>query len=869
MSEAEVLARVEAGQTNLVRQKTSRSLRSIIRENIFTLFNAILVGAATLVLIFGHPQDVVFGAVMVFNAIIGIVSEVRAKRTLDALAILDAPQALVVREGEERAIPTGDVVLDDVLVLKLGEQVCADGIVLESSGLEVNESILTGESAPVRKHEGDEVLSGTSVVAGSALVRTTAVGSATYAQGISRKARAYIRTVSHIQVSINRVLRVISALLIPVIILTLWSQTRIADSDTGWNHAIVLAVASVVGMIPQGLVLLTSLNFAIGSATLARRGVLVQELAAVEVLARVDALCLDKTGTLTTGEIIAKDIVLTGDEARGLVALRTLVRDRTNETARAIADYLDDGGGGKAERRREGAGLGEPGNGGARGEREQHGERGKDGVHEGRVERAELRTDGVHEGREQHGEGAELRTNGVHEGRGDHGQHGIDVAREEREEATWVMPFSSARKWSAFGNEEGAWYLGAPEILSPHSQDSSQDSPFTEMIAARTREGMRVVALAHSPGAVQSEELPKQRDVVGIVVLAEELRPDAKDTLDYFAQQKVRVRVISGDNPATVGAIATRAGLGRPDGEPLVIADARDLPDDLLSDEFQKAVVTTDVFGRVTPEQKRAMVQALQADGHCVAMTGDGVNDALALKDADLGIAMGNGAQATKAVAQLVLVDSKFSVLPGVVAEGRRIIANMERVSALFLAKTVYAAVIVFACAILALQYPFLPRHFTYIDAFTIGIPAFFLALAPNSRRYVPGFLKRTLALAVPAGVILSAAALSAYLLIGSGRVEGQTGATLALMIGAVFLLSVTARPFVPWRVVLLTSMIAASVLGVLIPFTRHFFALEWPSSVEWGIIIACGVLAALLIEISHRAHHGRIHARAEAEGRA
>lgn len=866
LSESEVLARVEVGQTNLVRQKTSRSLRSIIRENIFTLFNAILVGAATLVLIFGHAQDVVFGAVMVFNAIIGIVSEVRAKRTLDALAILDVPQALVVREGEEHAIPTGDVVLDDVLVLKLGEQVCADGIVLDSSGLEVNESILTGESAPVRKHEGDEVLSGTSVVAGSALVRTTAVGSATYAQGISRKARAYIRTVSHIQVSINRVLRVISALLIPVIILTLWSQTRIADSDTGWNHAIVLAVASVVGMIPQGLVLLTSLNFAIGSATLARRGVLVQELAAVEVLARVDALCLDKTGTLTTGEIVAKDIVLTGDEARGLVALRTLVRDRTNETARAIADYLDNGGGGKAERRREGAGLGEPGNGGARGEREQHGERserGKGGEH------WEHGTDGVHEGREQHGEGAELRTNGVHEGREEYGEHGIDVARGEREEATWVMPFSSARKWSAFGNEQGAWYLGAPEILSPRSQDSSHDSPFTEMIAARTREGMRVVALAHSPGVVQSEELPKQRDVVGIVVLAEELRPDAKDTLDYFAQQKVRVRVISGDNPATVGAIATRAGLGRPNGEPLVIADARNLPDDLLSDEFQKAVITTDVFGRVTPEQKRAMVQALQADGHCVAMTGDGVNDALALKDADLGIAMGNGAQATKAVAQLVLVDSKFSVLPGVVAEGRRIIANMERVSALFLAKTVYAAVIVFACAILALQYPFLPRHFTYIDAFTIGIPAFFLALAPNSRRYVPGFLKRTLALAVPAGVILSATALGAYLLIGSGRVEGQTGATLSLMIGAVFLLSVTARPFVPWRVALLAAMIAASVLGVLIPFTRHFFALEWPSSVEWGIIIACGVLAALLIEISHRAHHGRIHARAEAEGRA
>lgn len=771
----EAAARAAAGQTNEVRQKSSRSLLSIIRENVFTLFNGILLAAAVLVLAFGHPQDVVFGGVMVFNAIIGIASEVRAKRTLDALAILDTPTAIVLRDGEEREVPTDAVVLDDVLALGLGAQICADGIVLESAGLEVDESILTGESAPVRKTAGDEVLSGTSVVAGSALVRTTAVGAATYAQGISRRARAYVRTVSHIQLSINKVLRVISALLLPVVVLTLWSQTRIAGSQSGWEYAIVLAVSSVVGMIPQGLVLLTSVNFAIGSATLARRGVLVQELAAVEVLARVDALCVDKTGTLTTGEIIAKEAAFIGDGDRARSALRALVSDGTNETARAIGAFLGPG---------------------------------------------------------------------------------------EEAEAEWTTPFSSARKWSAIGDGEGAWYLGAPEILAPDS------TAFAEEIASRTAQGMRVLALARSAGAGEGDELPGERELLGIVVLAEELRPDAPDTLAYFAEQGVRVRVISGDSPATVGAIARRAGLEHPDGTGLVVADARELPADLLSDEFQAAVIGADVFGRVTPEQKRAMVEALQASGCCVAMTGDGVNDALALKDADLGIAMGNGAQATKAVAQLVLVDSKFSVLPGVVAEGRRIIANMERVSSLFLAKTVYAAVIVFACAILAMPYPFLPRHFTYIDAFTIGIPAFFLALAPNPRRYVPGFLHRTLSLAVPSGLILAAAALGAYLLIGPGSVEGRTGATLALMIGAVFLLSVTARPFVPWRIGLLTAMIASAVLGVLIPVTRRFFALEWPSGGQWLIILGAGTAAALLIELARRSYHSRIHARAEAEGR-
>lgn len=773
----EVAERVARGEANEVRQKSSRSLKSIVRANVFTLFNAILVGATILVVLFGHLQDAVFGGVMVLNAIIGIVSEIRAKRTLDALAIVDAPKALVVRSGRPVEIGVGEVVLDDVLDLRLGQQICADGEVLRSQGLEVDESLLTGESTPVRKSAGERVLAGTSVVAGAALVRATAVGGATYAQSISRKARAYVRTISHIQKSIDRVLRIVSALLIPLVVLTLWSQTRIAGDDGGWRHAIVLAVASVVGMIPQGLVLLTSLNFAIGSATLARRGVLVQELAAVEVLARVDALCVDKTGTLTTGRIRVREALIDEGGAEARKALAALVSDRTNETARAIADSL--------------------------------------------------------------GEGAEaLRP-------------------------TWAVPFSSARKWSAIGDESGAWFLGAPELLA--EPDSA--SRFDAEALTNAGRGRRVVALARCEGATRSEALPEGRRIVGLVVLEEELRPDARETLEYFAAQGVRIRVISGDNPVTVGALAERAGLARPDGSPLVVADARTLPEDPLSDEFQRAVVSTDVLGRVTPELKRAMVQALQADGRCVAMTGDGVNDALALKDSDLGIAMGNGAQATKAVAQLVLVDSKFSVLPGVVAEGRRIIANMERVSALFLAKTVYAALIVLACAALAQPYPFLPRHFTYIDVFTIGIPAFFLALAPNARRYVPGFLHRTLALAVPSGVALSIAALGAFGLVGVGTVAGRTAATLALMIGALHLLSVTARPFVPWRVGLLAAMAGAAVAGAFVAPIRVFFALEWPAPPQWAVIGAMGALAAVLIETAHRLYHRRVHQRAEDEG--
>lgn len=785
LTAAQVAQRVSLGQVNKVREQTSRSLAAIVRENVFTLFNAIIVGASVIVLLFGHIQDGIFGGVMVINAVIGIVSELRAKRTLDALAIVDAPRARVVRDSTAQQIPAAEVVLDDVVSLGLGDQVPVDGEALEVNGLEVDESLLTGESRPVKKQAGDRLLAGTSVVAGAGVMRATAVGADVYAQGISAAARQFTRTVSEIQASINRVLQVVSFLLVPVVVLTFWSQNRVAGADGGdWRNALVLSVASIIGMIPQGLVLLTSMNFALGSATLARRGVLVQELPAVEVLARVDALCVDKTGTLTTGGIRVRSVeVLAGDRDQVLGALAAASADRTNATATAIAAHL-----------------------------------------------------------EEEGAPAPLGPQ------------------------AWGVPFSSARKWSAWGDGRTAWILGAPEIVIDRALEGGARA--LELAAGAASQGARVVALVSAPAALVEDRLPEARLAAAVITLEEDLRQDAAETLDYFRQQGVHVRVISGDNPTTVGALAAQAGLTAPGGGGPRLMDARELPEDTASEEFARAIASHDVFGRVTPEQKRAMVGALQGRGHCVAMTGDGVNDALALKDADLGIAMGNGSQATKAIAQIVLVDSKFSVLPGVVAEGRRIIANMERVSSLFLAKTTYAAILVIITALVGWRYPFLPRQFSYIDSLTIGIPAFFLALWPNRRRYVPGFLRRTLSLAMPTGAVLAAAALTAF-----GIVEGppssreSTAAILALMVGAIWLLVITSRPLTPVKCALLTAVAVATVGGVALAPVRDFFQMVWPTPWEWAVIVGVGLCAGALIEAGQRIFYRTAYRRSLEEG--
>ena len=789
LTSAEVAERVARGEVNQLSERTSRSLGEIFRANVLTRFNAILGALFVLVMTTGSIADGLFGVILVVNSGIGIVQEYLAKRKLDRLALLNAPTTRVVRDGTVQVVATSEVVLDDLIELRTGDEVPADGTLIESAGLELNESNLTGESDPVAHDEGDEILSGTSVVAGSGRYRASRVGADAYVNRIAADARRFTRTRSEIQESINTLLKYITWVIVVALPIAIWSQWQTVG-DQGWQQVVIRSAAGVVGLVPEGLVLLTSVAFLLSAVQLTRQSVLVQQLPAVEGLARVDVVCVDKTGTLTVGEIAFDEVhVLDGcdaDAARS--ALGALADDpNANGTLSAV-----------------GAAIKSPG-----------------------------------------------------------------WAR------THTIPFNSARKWSAAGfADHGTWLLGAPEMLL------ADGDPIRERVATLAESGRRVVLLARTDGELTEAKLPADLRATALVTLSEQVRPDAKETLDYFREQQVAIKVVSGDNPVTVAAVARAVGLDA--GEPV---DARTLPDD--PQQLREILSRTTVFGRVTPEQKRAFVHALQADGHVVAMTGDGVNDALALKDADIGVAMGNGAQATKAVAELVLLDGRFSHMPTVLAEGRRVIGNVERVANLFVAKNAMSLVAILAAAIMTVPFPFLPRHLTLVSAVTIGIPAFFLALGPNKRRYLPGFLGRILRFAVPSGAVAGLAVIASYLLAGSHYGVSQeefasrcaveagartvtdvacwqpgTGATITLLTVFFWILIVLARPFVLWKALLVGAMIGLAVLAFTVPVASAFFNFDAPAPLVWQSL-AVGLVGAAVVELIYRtspsvtyAHH-------------
>ncbi|GMU78392.1 MAG: magnesium-transporting ATPase [Acidimicrobiia bacterium] len=758
LSASEVRERVEQGLTNDGGERTSRTYREIVRANVFTRFNAILGTMLVIVLAVGAPQDALFGIILVVNSLIGIVQEIRAKRTLDRLAVLAAPTARVVRDGAALECAVEAVVLDDIVDLRTGDQVPADGIVREVAGLEVDESLLTGEADAIDKATGDEVLSGSFVVAGSGRFQATRVGAEAYARQLAIEARRFTLTRSELVDGINTLLRYIQYALFPTAAVLLLRQ--LAKEDV--REALISLVAGVVGMVPEGLVLLTSLAFGIAAVTLARRKVLVQELPAVEGLARVDVVCLDKTGTLTEGDVAFDRLEPLAADAHTAAqveaALGALADDENaNATLKAI---------------------------------------------------------------------------------------GAALAPPPGWSRTAIVPFSSARKWSAASFDgQGSWVIGAPEMVLV---DAGQ--PARRRADALAAEGRRVLLLAHADGPLDGEVLPADLRPQALVLLEERIRPDAPDTLRYFAEQGVALKVISGDNPRTVGAVATRVGL--PGGDQPF--DARQLPDD--QDALAEVLETHSVFGRVTPQQKRAMVGALQSRGHVVAMTGDGVNDALALKDADIGVAMGSGAAATRSVAQLVLLDGRFATMPGVVAEGRRVIANIERSANLFVTKTVYAILIAVFVAVMGWKYPYLPRQLTIVSTFTIGIPGFFLALAPNKRRYVPGFLDRVLRFTVPAGAVAAAASLAAFGLAYYGDDlplrEARTSATLVLVAVGLWVLVCLARPFNWWRTLLVAAMAGSVAVIMIVPWLRDFYALRFPDTTAIAEMLVVSGLAAFGIEM-------------------
>ena len=764
LTEAEVRERVAAGRTNRAPESTSRSLVEIVRANVFTRFNAILGTLLAVILVVGPINDALFGLVLVSNTAIGIIQEVRAKRTLDRLAVLNAPRATVIRDAEQRDVAVEELVADDVVVLAPGDQVVVDGDVLDATGLEVDESLLTGESDPVVKQPGDPVMSGSFVVAGSGSARATNVGADAYARRLAEEARRFSLVRSELRAGIDHILRLVTYVIVPVAALLVGSQLAVHDDNLA--EAFRGSVAGVGSMIPEGLVLLTSVAFAVGSIRLGRRNVLVQELAALEGLARVDILCIDKTGTLTEAELEVGDVEVLGEgEVLGEVepgpipaALAAMASaSGANATLRALSTAYPDG-------------------------------------------------------------------------------------------PDWpvkdAVAFSSARKWSAsdFG-PHGAWVLGAPDVLLSDVPESATRVHVDEIAAS----GRRVLLLARSPAGLDGERLAPGLQPAALVVLDERIRPDAAETLAYFGDQGVSVKVISGDHPQTAAAVAARVGLPGA-SEPV---DARTLPEEPAA--LAEVVEAHAVFGRVTPHQKRAMVGALQARGHVVAMTGDGVNDVLALKDADLGVAMGSGSAASRAVARIVLLDNAFAQLPSVVAEGRRVIANVERVANLFVTKTVYAVLLALAVGVAQLPFPFFPRHLTIVSSLTIGIPAFFLALAPNAARAQPGFVQRVLRFAGPAGFVAAAATFAAYAL---GREEpdvsvdeSRTLATLVLFGVGLWVLDILARPLTPPRAALVYSMAGAFVVALALPWTRDFFALEVPPAIVLFSGIGMVAVAVLALE--------------------
>ncbi|MEV5659934.1 HAD-IC family P-type ATPase [Streptomyces flaveolus] len=764
----EVAERVARGQVNDVPVRSSRSLGEIVRANVFTRFNAIIGVLWVIMLIVAPIQDSLFGFVILANTGIGILQEWRAKKTLDSLALIGEVRPAVRRDGKSAELSTSQIVLDDVIEVGPGDKAVVDGVCVEADGLEIDESLLTGEADPVVKRPGDQVLSGSFVVAGGGAFRATKVGREAYAAQLAEEASRFTLVQSELRSGISTILKYITWMMVPTAIGLIISQ--LLTKDDAFRESVARTVGGIVPMVPEGLVLLTSVAFAIGVIRLGRKQCLVQELPAIEGLARVDTVCLDKTGTLTEGGMDVTGLRTLGgaDEEYVRAVLGALGESdpRPNASLQAIIDAYPV----------------------------------------------------------------------------------AEVAEDWR--CTESLPFSSARKYAGatFDEDDGSsstWLLGAPDVLL------AEDDPALAETVRLNEQGMRVLLLARATRDLDDAEPAEGAVPTALVVLEQRLRPDAADTLRYFADQDVRAKVISGDNAVSVGAVAAKLGLSG------TTVDARRLPAE--RDSMAAELDAGTVFGRVSPQQKRDMVGALQSRGHTVAMTGDGVNDVLALKDADIGVAMGSGSEATRAVAQIVLLNNSFATLPSVVAEGRRVIGNITRVATLFLVKTVYSVLLAVLVVCSRVEYPFLPRHLTLLSTLTIGVPAFFLALAPNKERARPHFVRRVMRYAVPGGVVAGAATFVTYLVArhhysGPGALDAETSAaTLTLFLISMWVLAIVARPYTWWRVLLVATMGLAFVVVLAVPWLQDFFALKLVGVTMPWTAVGVAVVGAGLLELVWR----------------
>ena len=725
LTTAEAADLLANGYGNEAVTSNAKSTGQIIRENTLTFFNLVFVVLAVLLIVVGSFEDLFFLIIAILNSLIGIIQQLRSRATLEKLNLLAETRVKVVRDGQLGTVPTHKLVREDIVELGAGDQIPADGPVM-SGQVTVNEALITGEADPITKNVGDQLLSGSFVVSGKCRARMDRVGEDSYAARLALEAKADKGVGrSEMMKSLDRLIRVIGFALIPIGI-ALFCNEFIAQKET-FSTAVTSMVAALIGMIPEGLYLLTSVALAVSVMRLAQKKTLVHEMSAVETLARVDVLCVDKTGTITQPEMSVRDVVCLDETEFPLAKVEEIlnayyrVMDADNDTARAMAERFDKPSYWQAER---------------------------------------------------------------------------------------TVPFTSANKWSAVVfRGYGSYVVGAPEFIM--GQDYSHIQP---MVAPYQAEGCRVLLLAQCDTPPTADGLSGVVIPVALAVISNPVRPEAPRTFQYFAQQGVTIKVISGDNPETVSQVAIQAGI---EGAERYV-DAASLKEPA---DYDRAVREHTVFGRVTPDQKRKLVKALQRAGHTVAMTGDGVNDVLALKDADCGIAMASGAEAACQVAQVVLLDSNFAAMPHVVEEGRRVINNIQRSAALYLVKNIMSFFLALITLFAGFPYPFAPIQISLISALTIGVPSFVLALEPNHETVKGRFMQNVLRRALPGGLTNIVLIVGIELFTLAFTFERTTLSTLATVtMGAVGLLVLyyVSRPLDWKRWLLLGSMTVAFVIAVL-----------------------------------------------------
>ncbi len=655
LTSKEVKQRQENKQVNYDTKVPTKSIKKIIKDNFLTLFNIINLILGIIIFLVGSYKNMLFLGIIIINTAISTIQEIHSKRMVDKLSIMASSKVKVIRDEKKQEISIYELVLDDVMELHMGSQVATDSIILEGD-VQVNESFITGEPDSIYKKQGDKILSGSYIVSGTCKAKVEHIGEDNYTAQISSGAKYVKKVNSEIMNSLNRIIRFLTFAIIPIGIGLFYTQLQV--EDTTFQEAVVKSVAGIIGMIPEGLVLLTSTVLAVSVIRLSKTKVLVQELYCIETLARVDTLCLDKTGTLTEGIMEVKDFLpvnRTREEMSNLLANIAKASEDENATIEAIRNYF--------------------------------------------------------------------------------------THLEKEWKPIQKIAFSSQTKWSGISFEkEGTYLLGAPEYILKNNL-----SQYKETIEKQAKD-YRVLAVAYSKQEIRNYEMPEDIELVGYVFILDKIRKEAKQTLEYFKEQSVAIKIISGDNPVTVSKIAKQVGVKSYDK----YIDMTTLEKE---EDIERVALTYTIFGRVSPTQKKALVEALQKAGKTVAMTGDGVNDVLALKTADCSIAMANGSDATKSVSQLILLDSNFASMPKVVAEGRRTINNIQRSATLFLVKTIYSGLLAVMFLLIGEAYPFVPIQMSLIGTITIGLPSFILALEPNKERIQGEFLKNVIVRALPVGL--------------------------------------------------------------------------------------------------------------------